>query len=203
MVSDELKVFAVAVASFADRGFAGTTFAQLEEEMDLPTGTLADRYGTLDVLWERSVLEAFNQHHDTVYNRLATAFTAHLLEIDRFEQLLAIFIASAADHPELQRIINHEATVESPRVDVIFAQAVIPMISGFRPMLDSLIEAKEIRPVSDREIFFILANGAASVHAFAPLSIRFSERDGAFDIEAYSRSAAKLIIEGLKVHPRR
>ena len=203
MVSDESKVFAVAVASFADRGFRGTSFAQLEEEMDLPAGALAETYGTLDVLWERSVLEAFNQHHDTVYNRLAAAFTAHLKEIDRFEQLLAIFIASAAEHPELQRIINHEATVESPRVDVIFARAVLPIISGFRPMLDSLIEAKEIRPVSDREIFFILANGAASVHAFAPLSIRFSEREGALDVEAYSRSAAKLIIEGLKVHPRR
>lgn len=203
MFSDELKIFAVAVASFAAHGFAGTTFAQLEEELDLPSGALEEEYGTLDVLWERSVLEAFNQHHDTVYNRLAEVFTSHLKELDRFEQLLRIFIASAGDHPELQRIINHEATTESPRVDVIYAQAVVPMIDGFRPMIDSLVEAKEIRPVSAREIFFILANGAASVHAFAPLSVRFSEHDGAFDIDAYSRSAAKLIVEGLKVHPRR
>ena len=203
MALEELKVFAAAVARFAAQGFSGTTFAQIEADLDLPAGTLAAEYGTLDTLWERSVLETFNQHHDVVYNRCAVVFASHAREIERLEQLIAIFIASAGDHPELQRIINLEGTTESARVDVIYAQAVLPMIKGFRPMLDSLVEAKEIRAVGDREIFFVLANGAASVHAFAPLALRFSERDGAFDLDAYARSTAKLIIEGLRVHKRR
>ncbi|HEX7739723.1 MAG TPA: hypothetical protein VF426_08765 [Marmoricola sp.] len=203
MALEELKVFAAAVARFAAQGFSGTTFAQIEADLDLPAGTLAAEYGTLDTLWERSVLETFNQHHDVVYNRCAVVFASHAREIERLEQLIAIFIASAGDHPELQRIINHEATMESPRVDVIFAQAVMPLIQGFQPMIDSLVEAKEIRAIDDREMFFILANGAASVHAFTPLSIRFNDRSGPLDIEEYSRSLARLIVKGLRIHKPR
>jgi len=198
MLPDESQVFAEAVAVFADRGFTGTTLSELDTHLGLPPGTLEDRYDSLDHLWELAVLEAFNQHHDVVYNRCAVVFTAHLREIDRLEQLITIFIESAGDHPELQRIINQEATRESPRVDTIFRLALSPLIEGFRPMIDSLVAAREIRPVSDREIFFLLANGAASVHALAPLNKRFDERDGPWDPAAYARSAARIIVEGLR-----
>lgn len=202
-MSDESEIFATAVRAFADRGFAGTTFAQLEDELGVANGTLMQRYGSLDQLWELAVLEAFNQHHDVVYNRCAAVFAAHVRELDRLEQLIAIFIESAGDHPELQQVIDHEAAHESPRVDALFQHVVAPLIDAFRPMVDSLVTAREIRPLSDREVFFLIANGAAAVHALAPLSARFDERDGPLDAGEYARSVAHLIVTGLRLPDRR
>lgn len=202
-MSDEPEIFAIAVRAFADRGFAGTTFAQMEEELGVSPGALAERYGSLDRLWELAVLEAFNQHHDLVFNRCAAVFASHAREIDRLEQLIAIFIESAGEHPELQRVIDHEGAHESPRVDTIFQHVVAPLIDAFRPMVDSLVMAREIRPISDREVFFLIANGAAAVHALAPLSARFDERAGAFDAAEYARSVARLIVAGLRLPDRR
>ncbi len=203
MLTDESQILATAVDCFAEHGFSGTSLADLDARLELADGTLEGEYGSLDRLWEIAVLEAFNQHHDVVYNRCAAVFASHARELDRFEQLIAIFIESAADHPELQLVINHEATHESPRVDAIFRLAVEPLIDGFRPMIDSLVTAREIRRLSDREMFFLIANGAASIHAFGPLSARFDEHDGPWDPGAYARSVARLIVDGLRPQERR
>lgn len=195
-VSDEM-ILDAALDAFGRRGFNGVSMRDLNRSLGMSHAMLAKRFGTKEALWEAAVGRAFASHRAAVLAALADAPPADD-DLARLRAGLVAFVRSAADHPDLQRVINHEACEDSWRVEVIAEQFMEPLLSQVRVVIDRLVEAGTIRPVTSREILFLAANGAASVFALAPLSERFDATDGPLDVDRYADSVADVLIAGIR-----
>ena len=196
-LSDD-EIFEAALSLFAERGFDGVSMRELNRRLGVSPAMLARRFATKEALWEAVVVDAFVTQHDTLRAAALDVIVAIDDDLDRFEALVATFIELAGERPELQRVINHEACQDTARTDFLYQRAVAPLMAEIRPLVDELTASGLLTPVTDRELFFLIANGAASVHALAPLSQCFDAPDGPLDPAAYAARAAHVIVAGMR-----
>lgn len=197
---DDEAIFTVALEAFGSVGYDAVSLRDLNRTLGVSHGMLARRFGDKDRLWEATVRWGFGRHQA----RLLTALTGSAEgddpadDLDRLRRVLREFVATAADLPDLHRVVTQEACRESPRVDTLFEIAVAPLFEhGLRDLLDRLERDGRIRHVAGRDAFFLVANGAAAVFAMAPLSRRFDAADGPVEPAAYADRVADLLLSAV------
>ena len=187
-VGDE-AIHAVALEAFSTLGYDAVSLRDLNRTLGVSHGMLARRFGDKERLWESTVRWAFGRH----LGRLESALAGGGDDLVLLRRVLREFVATAADFPELHRIVSQESVRESTRVDLLFEVAVAPLFEGgLRDLLDRLERDGRIRHVSSRDAFFLVANGAAAVFALAPLARRFD--DGPVVPAEYAEHVADLLM---------
>ena len=163
------RILAVAIRSFSEVGYEGTTTAGIARDAEVTQPLVHHHFGSKEGLWRAAM--------DIVFGNLPDVATRPLPESPA-EALLSLvrdFIRFVAAHPEATRIVAREGAKPSPRLDYL-----VEHYLG-RPFNDILalvrigqragVVAPEIRP--DLLLFLILGAGSHlfDVTAFARRSI--------------------------------
>jgi hypothetical protein len=85
-----------------------------------------------------------------------------------FAEMIRRFVRFAAEHPELNQIMVHEATAESARLRWITERHVKPLYDTVRRLWRRLREAGIAAPIDDRLFHYVMVGAASLVYVNAP-----------------------------------
>src|SRR5262245_55355148 len=85
-----------------------------------------------------------------------------------FAEMIRRFVRFAARHPELNRIMVHEATAESGRLTWMTKRHVKPLYDTVRRLWRGLREAGIAAPIDDRLFHYVMVGAASLVYVNAP-----------------------------------
>jgi AcrR family transcriptional regulator len=99
----------------------------------------------------------------------ARASTGDVSEIAALvAEMIRRFVHFAARHPELNRIMVHEATSESGRLTWMTERHVKPLYDLVRPLWRRLRKAAIAAPIDDKLFHYVLVGAASLVYVNAP-----------------------------------
>jgi AcrR family transcriptional regulator len=87
---------------------------------------------------------------------------------DRFADGIRRFVRFAAEHPQLNQIIVHEATASSDRLEWMTHEHVKPLYDGVRGQWRRLREAGIAAPIDEAVIHYVLVGAASLPYVNAP-----------------------------------
>src|SRR5262245_52660548 len=150
------RILSAAIAAFAERGYAGTTTADIARAAGVTQPLIHHHFGSKDGLWRAAI--------DAVFSNIPGAITppddAHPREaiLDTVER----FVRFVAAHPEVTRIVAREGAAPSPRLDYLLKRY---LHEPFREVVDLIRAAQnagtvtpEIRP--ELALFLVLGAGS-------------------------------------------
>lgn len=198
-LADE-AILDAALDAFGRLGFDGVSLRELNRELGASPAMLAKRFGTKDALWRAAVDHGFGRHRALMLAELDGRLDPATPSPEVLVALVEAFIRTAAHVPQLHQVVSSEAANDSPRLAYLYEQFIDPLLHGLvRPLLDALERRGMLRPVSNREVYFLVVNGAAAVCAFDPLSRQFDHRDGPLQLDRYASSVARLLVDAISV----
>lgn len=115
-----------------------------------------------------------------------------------FADLVRRFVRFAAAHPELNRIMVHEATAPSDRLTWMTEQHVRPLYEGIRPLWRHLRDAGIAAPIDESMVHYVLVGAASLPYVNAPeaeLLLGVDPTDPAL-VDAYAESLVATLLPG-------
>ncbi len=187
-----------ALASFAERGYAGTSVRELARELGVSHNLIPQRIGSKEQLWYAAVDQGFS----ALAAALADAATPHEGGDDllRLRALVVRFIEANAARPSLLRLINQEATAPGPRLDHLFERYIDPVRQFGQELLARLRAEGRVRTDSVALVYFLMTHGAGGPVALPALAERFGAAVDPDDPVAVHRHAVEvtdLLFDGL------
>jgi len=150
------RILSVAIRSFADRGYDGTTTAGVARDAAVTQPLVHHHFGSKDGLWRAAM--------DAVFSNAARVGDVPADASPR-DQLLAIterFVRFAAAHPEATRVMGREGATPSPRltylVDHYLREPFQRLAAVTRAGQRTGVVAADLRP--DLLLFLILGAGS-------------------------------------------
>lgn len=197
------EILDAALEAFAAQGYDAMSLRSLNARLGLSHGTISQRFGTKERLYFAAVDRGFATFLADIDARRQTALAAADVRDDLMELRATIrsFLGAAVHRPEIGRLMNQEGLYESPRLDYILEQVLVPWFAGFGGQLERLRAAGRIRPVTTRTIFFLVAHGAEAPYTLTALSDAFDHLDGPLDPDRHADDVTDLILQGILVDP--
>jgi AcrR family transcriptional regulator len=194
---DDDEILGAAIGAFAEVGYEAMSIRSLGRDLGLSHGALNQRFGSKERLFYAAV--------DHGFGSLAEATATHLARwpeptdaLDTLRNGIRAFLLASADHPEIVRLMNTLGITSSKRLDYVFEQFVEPMIA---PLRRAALTARPsaMSEISTRELFFLVAHGAAAPFTLRGLSAHFDTSDGVLDAEIYAEHMAELVLRTLGI----
>lgn len=157
-----------ALVEFAEHGFEGASTRSIAQRVDAHQPQINYHFESKDALWEAAVdhlfaelLDAINpirpdDFDDTV--ALATAFAGSLRQFVRF----------AAHHPELNRIMLHEATSDGDRLRWMIDRHIQSLYDVVRRSWERLLDAGIAAPIDATLVHYVIVGAASLPFTNAP-----------------------------------
>ena len=191
--SDEILL--VALRSFADRGYDGTSVRELNRALGVSHNLINRRFGSKERLWKAAV--------DRWFGELVEALdpTAKLEgkgdPVERLRDFVVTFIEANARRPEMARLMNVEASVGGPRLDYLFERFIAPCLLPAAALGAQLQAEGRIRPAPVGTLFFLIAHGATAPAAHRPLAALLGVADPTDPetVRVHARAVAELLIQ--------
>jgi AcrR family transcriptional regulator len=149
------RIVAVAIRSFSEVGYEGTTTAGVAREAGVTQPLIHHHFGSKEGLWRAAMDELFSE---------VRAFTVPraVSPTDRILGAAEQFVRFVAAHPEVTRVIAREGAAPSPRltylVDRYLRQPFREMANLVRTGQRAGLLAPHVRP--DLALFFMLGAGS-------------------------------------------
>jgi TetR/AcrR family transcriptional regulator len=159
------RILAVALRSFAERGYEGTTTAGVAREAGVTQPLVHHHFGSKDGLWRAVMDGLFSEVRlFTTIDRSLPPIKALLLVVERFARLCAA-------RPELSRIIAREGNSPGPRLTYLCDHH---LRGQFKELVGTL-KAEQAAGAIDRGIrpellLFVVAGAAAHLFDVAALA---------------------------------
>ncbi len=192
---DDDELLTAALRAFATAGWDAMSMRSLSREFGLSHGALNQRFSSKERLFYAAVDHGFGGLVDAISAHLAR-WPAPATVRDQDRNGIKAFLLASAERPELVRLMNTLGISASDRLDYVFERYVEPTIAPLRQAVLSR-GAGALAPLSTREIFFLIAHGAAAPFTLAGLSSRFDEADGPIDPEVYADHMAEVLLRTL------
>jgi len=189
------QVLAAALEAFAATGYEAMSIRSLSRDLGLSHGALNQRFGSKERLFRAAV--------DYGFGGLTTAVTQHLTrwpqpdgELSALRAALRAFLLASAERPELVRLMNTLGIAASERLDYVFDRYVAPTVE---PLRQAVLRSRPTATsqISTRELFFLVAHGAAAPFTLRGLSEHFDVTDGLLDPEVYADHMAEVLLRTL------
>jgi TetR/AcrR family transcriptional regulator len=153
------RILAVALSSFAERGYDGTTTAGVARGAKVTQPLVHHHFGSKEGLWRAVMDQLFSEVRlFTTLDRTLPPTRALLLVVERFVRLCAA-------RPELSRIIAREGSSRSPRLEYLCDHYLRPQ---FREIVETLKTEQAAGAIDQRirpELLLFAVAGAAA-HLF-------------------------------------
>jgi TetR/AcrR family transcriptional regulator len=150
------RILEVAIHSFAERGYAGTTTAGIAREAGVTQPLVHHHFRSKEGLWRAAV--------DHLFGELPAFVSGIKPEGSPEERILAIvdgFVRLSATRPDIARIIAREGAAPGPRLDYLLSRYVGVAFEHIVSLLRQAQQAGSISPEVRPELllFFVLGAG--------------------------------------------
>lgn len=164
------RILAAALEEFANRGFDGTTTAEIARRAGVTQPLVHYHFESKDVLWKAAVGAAFAGIFD-VFDGVTSELT-DLAPVDQMKVLVRRYVHFSATYPECGRIIFFEGVQGGPRLDWLIEHQLAGQFEWLRTILEQAIEDGTVKPLPVEHVLTSL--GAAGAYLFV---VRAAMRD--------------------------
>lgn len=173
------ELLEAALEEFAAHGYDGASTAAIARRAGAHQPQVNYHFASKEALWRASV--------DHLFAQLAEALGELPLDDPGDAEALATTLATtirrfvhfAAAHPELNRIVVHEATAGTARLDWLVDTHVRPLAERSQAAWRRLREAGVAAPLDDRFVHHVIVGAASLVYVNAPEFERLHSEDPA------------------------
>ena len=154
---------------FAAKGFDGASTRSIAQRVDAHQPQINYHFASKEALWEAAV--------DHLFGLLAAAvepipddreFDDPAVLAAEFAVRIRRFVTFAAEHPELNRIVVHEATDDTERLRWMVDRYVRPLYQAIASTWERLVDADIAAPISSESVHYILVGAASLPFVNAP-----------------------------------
>jgi TetR/AcrR family transcriptional regulator len=153
------RILAVALRSFAERGYEGTTTAGVAREAGVTQPLVHHHFGSKEGLWRAAMHGLFSEL------QLFTALDRSLPPTRALLKVVEGFVRLSAARPELTRIIAREGATRGPRLTYLIDTYLGPQLRQVVATLSAEQAAGAIDPAVRPELLLFFVTGAAA-HLF-------------------------------------
>jgi len=187
-----------ALDAFAETGYEGTSVRELARRLGVSHALLTGRFGSKEGLWFAAMAHVLAEVEQT-WRDIADA--AELDDLEALRQGLVRQVIFAATHPQVQRIMNHEGAIDSPRVRYVVERFVDPLRPGVERLLARLVAAGRIRALPYATLHYLITAGGGAIFA-NPVEAALLGAPAHPDepsIRAHAETVADVLIAGVTV----
>jgi len=163
------QLLAAALEEFATHGFDGASTLAIAARAGAHQPQINYHFESKEMLWRAAVDHLFAQLGAALE---LTGVDAAVGDADALAAVFADrvrrFVRFAAEHPELNRIITHEATSRTERLQWMTERHVSVYADAMRTLWDRLREAGVAAPIDGRLIHHVLVGAASLVFVNSP-----------------------------------
>jgi AcrR family transcriptional regulator len=154
---------------FGTKGFDGASTRSIAQRVDAHQPQINYHFASKEALWEAAV--------DHLFSLLAEAvdpippdqtFDDPAVLADEFAERIRRFVRFAAAHPELNRILVHEATDDTERLRWLVDRHIRPLYRLITAIWDRLRDAGIAAPIPSESVHYVLVGAASLPFANAP-----------------------------------
>ena len=154
-------LLSAALVEFASAGFDAASTRAIAARAGVRQGQLTYHFESKDVLW-RATVDFLFERFDSEFTVPADAAT-EANPAQAFEALLRALVRAVAVLPELNRVMVHEATADSERLDWIVEHHVRPRFEQFSELWRLAQQAGATHLTADPLVVYYSVLGAASL----------------------------------------
>jgi AcrR family transcriptional regulator len=156
------RLIEAALVEFADHGFEGASTRAIAQRAGGHQPQINYHFASKEELWKAVLLKLLAELDASM------RFGADTAPRDAMEIIIRGIVQTAADRPELNRIMIHEGTHPSERLEWLVETQIEPRASGFLGLWEELVASGQAAPISPDLVYHLLVGAASLLHANAP-----------------------------------
>lgn len=185
---------------FAAKGFDGASTRSIAARVDAYQPQINYHFASKDALWIAAVDHLFDLLRASIGD-----LSPPIGPVDPYELGVATadairrFVHFAAEHPELNRIMMHEATENTDRLQWMVDTHVRPLYESIRGIWERLVEAGVAAHVDPTLVHYVIVGSASLPFVNAPEAQLLTGRDptdGAW-VESHADGIIATLLPGL------
>jgi len=166
------RLLDAALVEFGARGFDGASTRAIARRIGAHQPQINYHFESKEALWTAAVDHLFAELAVTMRGLAVPSVLDGSADVAEtaaaLAEMIRRFVRFAARRPELNRIMVHEATVESGRLRWMTERHVKPLYDTVRPLWRRLREAGIAAPIDDRLFHYVMVGAASLVYVNAP-----------------------------------
>lgn len=165
---DEDRLLGLAFATFAERGYEGTTLRDLAKRLGVSHNLLNVRFGRKEELWTRAVDWRMAQ---------ASLFVVTVFDEDadpecRLRHLVERFCLWATKNSDIVSLTNVEGCRATWRLDHIVDRFIVPFQQQLDDLLDAVRRERTVHDISTPALMALLVQGVGYYFSAIPMQQR-------------------------------
>jgi AcrR family transcriptional regulator len=158
-----------ALVEFGAKGFDGASTRSIAQRVDAHQPQINYHFDSKEALWTAAVDHLFARLGEELADLPLPAGTDEPAQLaSAFAEAIRRFVRFAAAHPELNRIMVHEATEDSDRLRWMVDRHVRPLYDAIRAVWQQLREAGIAAPIDPAMIHYVIVGAASLPFVNAP-----------------------------------
>jgi AcrR family transcriptional regulator len=194
IVSDE-EILRAAFLAYAHDGYEAMSVRRLNSDLGLSHETVRQRFGSKLELFFAALEYGIKDFFELLLVE-RSKLPDSCSDIDELRALVASFMWTAYQRPDLGRLVNQEGAIEGVRVEHIFATGFEPLGAMVTDLLHRLVEEGVIYPTTVRDLFFTLQAGL-SPFLLGAMSRAFDPSSGPLDPDEHIKGYIDFVTRGL------
>lgn len=164
------ELLEAALVEFGAYGYDGASTLAIARRAGAHQPQINYHFESKEALWRAAVDHVFGQLREALGTAPAPpAASGDLLSLTReVAEYLRRFVRFAAAHPELNRIITHEATTRTPRLDWLVEHHVRRYADATSALWVRLRDAGIAAPIDERLLHHVVVGAASLLFVNAP-----------------------------------
>ena len=195
-----------ALVEFGAKGFDGASTRSIAQRVDAHQPQINYHFASKEALWAAAVDYLFGLLGEKLADLPLPAGADNPAQLAAaFAEAIRRFVRFAAAHPELNRIMVHEATEDSDRLRWMVERHVRPLYDAIRVVWQRLCDAGIAAPIDPSMVHYVIVGGASLPFVNAPEArvLTGAEPTDPIWVEAHADGLVATLLPGLVARPDR
>lgn len=194
------KLLESALVEFGAKGFDGASTRSIAQRVDAHQPQINYHFASKEALWAAAVDHLFSQLGAELADLSLPGGTDDPVELaSAFAEGVQRFVRFAAAHPELNRIMVHEGTEDSERLQWMVDRHVRPLYDAIRVVWQRLRDAGIAAPIDSATVHYVIVGAASLPFVNAPEArlLTGTEPTEPNWVEAHADGLVRTLLPGL------
>jgi TetR/AcrR family transcriptional regulator len=190
-----------ALVEFGAKGFDGASTRSIAQRADAHQPQINYHFASKDALWFAAVDHLFGLLNDEWAELALPSATDDPAQLaSAFAEAVRRFVRFAAAHPELNRIMVHEATQDSDRLRWMVERHVRPVYDVIRAVWQQLRDAGIAAPIDPAIVHYVIVGAASLPFVNAPEArlLNGAEPTDPAWVDTHARGLVATLLPGLE-----
>jgi AcrR family transcriptional regulator len=200
------QLLEAALVEFGAKGFEGASTRSIAQRADAHQPQINYHFDSKEALWCAAVDLLFERLGEALADVPLPGTTEDPDELaTAFAEAIRRFVSFAADHPQLNQIMVHEATEDSPRLHWMVDRHVRPLYDVIRDAWQRLREAGIAAPIDPAMVHYVIVGAASLPFVNAPEArlLTGAEPTDSVWVEAHAAGLVATLLPGVSDAPGR